>query len=205
MNRREGGEKRAERREPRGGRGRRAGKEGGERREHGGGSRRAPPTGTGLAPPPPLPPPPPLGGPRAAPAARTRPPARRAAEPPSPPSARTRGGSLAQPSLGAGRSHHSRRRGRHRRRRGTAEPARCGTQASSGWALGRAGGRTSLRRGRSNAPAPPEDALDCSCGRWSALRVLLGAEHSSQCGASSFWAPEHPAQSSASSSLCILP
>lgn len=204
MNRREGGEQRAERREPRGGRedaelGRR--EESGGSTEEGSGEPRPlaqgwPPT---LAPAP---------APRRAPGRTCRahtPPARRAAEPPSPPSARTRGGSLAQPSLGAGRSHHSRRRRRHRRCRGTAEPARCGTQASPGWALGRAGGRTSLRRGRSNAPAPPEDALDCSCVCSSALRVLLGAEHSSQCGASSFWAPEHPAQSSASSSLCILP
>lgn len=98
-----GGGGRRERRE----REQRAGKEGGERREHGGGSKEDPAHWHRTA----LPPNPPPA-PRPAPGRTCRahtPPARRASEPPPPPpSARTRRGSPAQPSLGAGRSHPSR-------------------------------------------------------------------------------------------------
>lgn len=198
MSRREGGEKtegEGERRE----RERRAGQEGGGRREHEGGSREGRPRPLAQSWPSPAPAP----APRRAPGRTCRahtPPARRASEPPPPPpSARTRCGSPAQPSLGAGRSHPSLRDHYRRRRRGTAEPARRGTEASPGWALGRAHGpprslatlrlQLQLRGGRAGL-APPRSVF-------SVRSILPGARHPplsarASCSERSVLFTEHP-------------
>lgn len=105
MSRREGGEKREARREPRGGRGGREDAELGRREESGGSTEEGAggprPLAQSCLPPHPCPRPRPTRAPGRTCRAHT-PPARRAAEPPSPPSARTRGGSplTAQPRRG---------------------------------------------------------------------------------------------------------